>query len=220
MTRRKIGMIVGLAGLAGLGALTVAWADGGDLPVPADQPGAGGGASSEFAYVGHNKCKKCHIKEFKSWESTKMANAIETLKPGIDVEMKKKHGLDPDKDYSTDAKCLKCHTTGFGHEGGYQIPAPGDATAEKQAKNLAGVGCEACHGPGSKYLELFEEIFKSKRQYKVTELYALGLQKIGPDACTGCHNEESPTFEGFDYEKLVNQPGQIHEHVPMKQRIE
>jgi hypothetical protein len=218
--KRLTGVCVLLA-VGGFGLLRMAPADELRPQVPSiDASNEGGGASSEYAYVGHNKCKKCHIKEYKSWEGTKMANALESLKPGNAVEAKTKHGLDPAKDYSAEAKCLKCHTTGHGHEGGYQVPAEGDKAAERLAKNTAGVGCEACHGPGSKSLDVFEEIFKSKRTYKVDELHAVGLTKMGPEACTGCHNEESPTFEGFDYEKLLGMTDQMHEKLPLKQRAE
>ncbi len=74
----------------------------------------GDDGGSGYAYVGSNKCKKCHSKQHKSWKKTKMALALETLKPGAVAEIKTKYGLDPKKDYSTDAECLKCHTTGFG----------------------------------------------------------------------------------------------------------
>ena len=173
----------------------------------------------ENTYVGSKKCKKCHIKQTKSWKKLSHANALETLKPGNKADVKKAHGLDPDKDYSTDSNCVKCHTTGFGHEGGYFIPDAADAKAVKKAKKLAGVGCESCHGPGSAYIGVFKEIQKSKRKYKVDELYAVGLTKMGVDQCKTCHNEGSPTFDAskpFDYEALKKT--NTHDHIPLKQR--
>ncbi len=44
------------------------------------------------------------------------------------------------------ARCLPCHTTGYGRFGGYD---PG--SDEKGGINLRGVQCEACHGPGTKH---------------------------------------------------------------------
>ena len=37
------------------------------------------------------------------------------------------------------------------------------------------------------------------------ELDGATVGLVAPDEklCTGCHNEESPTFEGFDYEKML-----------------
>lgn len=125
------------------------------------------------------------------------------------------------KDYTKDDSCLPCHTTGFGQEGGYAIPDPENKKAVKQAKKLQDVGCESCHGPGSEYIKVFKEIFTSKRKYKVEELYAVGLTKIGESTCTSCHNETSPTIvpgESFDYEKRKNEG--THEHHPLKQREE
>ena len=178
-----------------------------------------GGADTPYSYVGTNKCKMCHLAEHRSWKKTKMAQTLETLKPGNAVEVKKKYGLDPAKDYSTDEGCLKCHTTGYDHEGGYVIPDPEDKKAVRRAKKLAGVGCESCHGPGSAYIEVFMDIFKSKRKYKVEELYAVGLRKMDAAVCVECHNDKSPTFDAenpFDYEKMKDEG--THEHQPLKQR--
>ncbi len=114
---------------------------------------------------------------------------------------------------------MKCHTTGFGQEGGYFIPDPDDKKAVRKAKKLEGVGCESCHGPGSEYVKLFKEIQDSKRMYKVEELYAAGLQKITKDTCTACHNEESPTIEvgtPFDFETMKDKD--LHDRQEMKQR--
>ena len=83
-----------------------------------------GGEASGYAYVGSKKCKMCHKVQYESWEKTKKFTTFETLKPGNAVEVKEKHGLDPNKDYTKDESCRKCHTTGYGHEGGYFTPDP------------------------------------------------------------------------------------------------
>jgi formate-dependent nitrite reductase cytochrome c552 subunit len=170
-------------------------------------------------YVGSKSCKKCHSKVHKSWAKTKMGQALETLKPGNATEAKEKHGLDPNKDYSQDDKCLKCHTTGHGEPGGYEIPAADDKKAVKKAKSLAGVGCECCHGPGSEYVKIFKEIQKSKRTYKPEELYAVGMRKVEEAVCTSCHNADSPTVEAnkpFDF--AAGKDKDTHHHEPLKQR--
>lgn len=175
--------------------------------------------TGDYEYVGSNKCKKCHIKEYKSWEKTTMAQALETLKPGVDAEIKTKFGLDPNKDYTTDESCLACHTTGHGKPGGHAIPPAGDEKAAKAAENLAHVGCESCHGPASQYLGIFEDIFKSKRKYKVDELHAAGMNKIDESTCTTCHNEKSPTYDKDDPFKFdPNNREGMHELVELKQR--
>lgn len=220
MNGKRLGIVCALVTLGGFGLLRMALADDIRPQVPSfNASNEGGGGSSEYSYVGSNKCKKCHIKEYKSWEDTKMGKALETLMPGKVADVKKAHGLDPEKDYSTDAKCLKCHTVGYGHDGGYAVPAAGDKKAERHAKYTANVGCEMCHGPGSKYIEVFEEIFKSKRKYKPEELYAAGMTKIEESTCTSCHNEESPTHDAskpFDFEQQKKEG--LHEQFPLEQR--
>ena len=183
-----------------------------------------GGEASGYAYVGSKKCKMCHKVQYESWEKTKKFTAFETLKPGNAVEVKKKYGLDPNKDYTKDESCLKCHTTGYGHEGGYFTPDPADEKAVKKAAKLAPVGCESCHGPGSAYVKEHKKIKKGKKEdlkYKVEDLYALGLVKQEEAACTGCHNDKSPTYDEskkFNYEEMKGDG--THKHVPLTQREE
>ena len=71
------------------------------------------------------------------------------------------------------AECLKCHATG------------GSA-------DMPGVQCEACHGPGSDY--------KSMKVMKDHDAaVAAGLIIPTEATCTGCHNDKSPTFKGFNF---------------------
>jgi len=175
------------------------------------------GQTADYEYIGSNKCKKCHLPQHKDWEKKAHGTALETLKPGNKTEAKTKHKLDPAKDYAKDAACVVCHVVGLGKPGGYQIPA--DEEAAKKVKRLEGVGCEMCHGPASKYNDIHEEIMKSKRMYKVEELYAAGMLKADKAVCLTCHNEKSPTVDAsvpFDYEKM-NEKG-VHAHTPLKQR--
>jgi hypothetical protein len=146
--------------------------------------------AEEHDYVGSKKCKKCHLKEFKSWAETKMANSFETLKPGERAEEKKAAGLDPEKDYTTDAECLPCHTVGYGKEGGF---VDTETTADH-----AGVGCEMCHGAGGTYMQNQYMSLKNKN-YKRENIVAVGMtDKITAETCAVCHNTKSP-FVGDDY---------------------
>ncbi len=166
-------------------------------------------------YVGSAKCKMCHSKEYKSWEETTMGKAMESLKPGGASEARTKHNLETDKDYTTDESCLACHTTGFG-QGGYALAAD-EKEAKKMEKSFGAVGCESCHGPGGKYIELHEKIKKEKTTYKVEDMYAAGMTKIDEGTCKTCHNEKSPTFAGeFKYDP-ANRTG-MHEIFELKQR--
>jgi len=198
----------------------VAPAVAGDAPVAAAAlsvavtPAVGG----EAEYVGDSKCKKCHMKEHKSWKKTKKFTAFESLMPGKAADIKAKHGLDANKDYTKDEKCLKCHVTGYGAAGGWAMHDDSDKKLAKEMDKLANVGCEMCHGPGSEYIKLHEEIQKSKRTYTDEEMYAGGLTKIDESTCTKCHNSDSPTFESFNYAEAKDKTTGMHEHFELKQR--
>jgi len=160
-------------------------------------------------YVGSKNCRICHINEHKSWAATKMANAFESLKPGVCAEKKKAAGLDPAKDYTADKTCLPCHTTGYGRAGGFVDIAT--------TPDLAGVGCEVCHGAGGTYTAK-EHMSLQNKEYKKATLVAVGLvDKITAKQCTGCHNTNSP-FVGkdfvFDFEKMKDQG--THQKLPLK----
>lgn len=153
-------------------------------------------AAADHTYVGTKSCRKCHIKEWRSWSETKMAKVFDVLKPGERAEQKEAAGLDPQKDYTTDATCLKCHTTGYGQPGGF--------VSLEETPDLVGVGCEMCHGAGGTYIQDGYMTLANK-EYKKADLVAVGL--ISPpteETCRTCHNEESP-FVGpgyvFDFEQ-------------------
>ena len=74
-----------------------------------------------------------------------------------------------------DPKCIKCHTTG----------------PEGKIQNIE---CEACHGAGSEYKAA--PIMKDKEKAK-----AAGLILGDEQTCKKCHNEESPTFKGFNFKE-------------------
>ena len=212
------------ASVVGLAVWRVSWvapaaADDAVMTATAVALAAVGGEGGSYTYIGANKCKKCHLPEHKSWAKLKHATAMETLQPGQATEKKSKHNLDPNKDYTKDVTCVACHTVGFGKPGGYAIPDPADEKTVKESKELAGVGCESCHGPGSEYSKLHEEIMKSKRKYKVDEMYAVGMTKADEAVCLTCHNEKGPTVDKtvkFDYAKRKDE--NTHEHNPPKQR--
>jgi len=162
-------------------------------------------------YVGAKKCKKCHIKHYKSWGKTKMAVSFENLRPGIMADAKKKAGLDPDKDYTADPGCLKCHTTGHGKPSGF--------ISLEKTPYLINVQCESCHGPGSEYMK----IMKKNRNFKLDEVSAVGFVVLTGTAaekeCLLCHGDENPFNEKvdliykFDLEDRVKN---THVHIPLK----
>ena len=115
-------------------------------------------------YVGSEACADCHEDSFDVWKKTKHAHAWKTLE---DAEKGKKYGW-PVTHYPD---CVTCHVVGYGDKSGFVSP---DKTA-----HLKDVGCEECHGPGSKHIEDDTVSMKSK----------------GVDTCVACHDfEQSPDF--------------------------
>ncbi len=158
-------------------------------------------------YIGSEECGKCHRKAFKVWKESKLARAIEVLGPRKSMKAKKKMGLDPYADYTKKNECIKCHTTGF------ELNGDGYTFSEY------GIGCEACHGPGRKYVRLMTT--KGKK-YKREDLEKAGLITDFTDICKKCHNENSPVI-GPDY--IFNEKERyrgIHGIIKLKyhQRIE
>jgi len=220
-------LLIGLGGATGL-----LFQFGGSSAVAGDEMTVAVGslamvpvAGAEHEYVGSKKCKMCHKDQFKSWETTTHAKAFEILKPGERKEAKEKHGLDPAKDYTTDASCLACHTTGFGKKSGYAIPDAADEKAVKKMATLGGAGCESCHGPGKDYNKVKKAIKKTFKadgtKYKFEQLAAAGMIKIEASTCTCCHNDKSPTFaesKALDFEKMTADEKAIHAHKELKMR--
>lgn len=158
-------------------------------------------ASAEPVYVGTVKCKMCHPKQYSTWEKTRMARALESLKPSQAKEAKVKVGLEPNKDYSLDSSCLSCHTTGYGENGGF--------TDEKSTPAMAGIQCEACHGAGGDYMPI---MMKNPR-YKLSDVMAKGLI-LAKEICVKCHNEKNPFHKLLDIEEGIKKG--THEHQKLK----
>ena len=154
-----------------------AWAMGIGLAAALAVGVAGAEARAEDApkptYIGSAKCKMCHIEQHKVWVGSKHATACSALKP----------------EEASKAECAPCHTTGFA------MKADAVVSAE------AAVGCESCHGPGSLYAAKGvkdKKAFKADPEGSRKAWIAAGLVIPTEATCTGCHNEKSPTFKGFE----------------------
>ena len=135
--------------------------------VPDKEEDPTGGAS----YVGADACKKCHFKQHRQWKKMKHFKAWEVLQGKL---------KSPDQKDSKGRLCVSCHVTGFGHEdrNGFKDP--------ESSRHLLGVGCEACHGPGSRHVEVSKKLLDEKRK-KFNEgepIYTV----LKTANCTNCHN--------------------------------
>jgi len=146
-------------------------------------------------YMGYKKCKGCHSREYASWKEGAMGTvSFRALMPGVSGEAKESAGLDVQKDYTTDPKCLECHATGYGEPGGYVDPYT--------TPQLAGVTCEACHGPGEYYWRVMA---KNRKVFTTYELKALKFVVPSQETCNKCHKPGCPTVEAdsaeMDFDK-------------------
>ena len=149
--------------------------------------------AAEHKFVGTAKCATCHKtaaqgEMFPKWQASAHAKAYDTLAGPKALEIAKAKGIaDPQKAM----ECLKCHVT-----------AAGADTSMVGAKYSMkdGVGCESCHGAGADYIKkaTMEGIASGK-----IEAASVGLVMPDKATCEKCHNKESPTFAGFEYEKMV-----------------
>ena len=146
-------------------------------------------ALEDAEFIGASKCKTCHRKpedgeQYPKWEAGPHAGAYATLGTEKAKELASAQGIDNPQ--TADA-CLSCHVTGHG------------AAAELLGTKYSveeGVGCESCHGAGGNY-------YKKKTMQSITsgeiEGASVGLVTPTEETCVTCHNEESPTFKGFDF---------------------
>ena len=164
-------------------------------------------------YVGSSGCRRCHIREYRSWQQTRHAQVFELLRPGVGAEAKARVNLDPDADYTANEFCLKCHTVGYGEPTGF--------VSEAETPDLVGVGCEFCHGAGGDYTR--DDVMGfDNRDHSFDEVIAAGLVWPVPEVlCLRCHGEETPFNElvspeyAFEYTRdSLGEP--VHVHRPLR----
>jgi len=145
-------------------------------------------ASAEPAaeYVGSNKCKMCHSKQFKSWAETPHAKALAALSGESDAIQAMAKALDMKLEGSAAEAdgCVSCHVVGFKLAGGYP------QTEEAKVEGVQNVGCEACHGPGSLHL---------KAKMKEKKDFINGA--VTANMCKNCHTAK--TSPKFDFDKYM-----------------
>ena len=138
-------------------------------------------------YIGTDKCNTCHPTADAEWQKSKHKGAWKTLE---DAENDPKRYGWPVTAYPD---CVSCHVVGFGEQSGF--------ASYEETPQLAAVGCERCHGPGSDHM------------------MTNGAKKLGilggvqPSVlCIQCHDfEQSPTFVyGERWPKILHglEPGQ------------
>jgi len=111
---------------------------------------------TETTYLGVAKCAECHQPFAESWEKTRHARAFSSLEQA---------------GKSANPECLKCHTVGFGEEGGF--------LSIETTPGLSNVQCEVCHGFNKEHLSD----------------YSRPMKPVTESVCLNCHTASSnPDF--------------------------
>ena len=128
------------------------------------QSGTTGKAMSQFDagahYAGNKSCNLCHADMADAWAASRHADAMDSL-------IRKSRQNDPE--------CLSCHVTGM------KPRSSAGYVHMSDDHPMAGVQCEACHGPGADH---------SQNPGKFT------MQAVTENTCTRCHTEfRDPNFD-------------------------
>jgi Cytochrome c554 and c-prime len=142
--------------------------------------------AEDYTIIGAKKCSMCHKAKTgdqdKIWTESKHAGAFETLKSEASAAIAKEKGLGNAWEA---AECLVCHDT--------KAFLGAELDAKTKYDPAEGVSCEACHNAGSGY--------KSKKIMMDHDAsVAAGMNAAPMESCVKCHNENSPTFKGFELE--------------------
>jgi hypothetical protein len=142
-------------------------------------------------FVGSQACSECHTKAFAVWKKTPHSKALQTLV-----------NLNPPRQY--DPECLSCHVTGW--EPQKFFPFAGGYWSAEKTPELAGNGCENCHGPGSDHVAAETGQIKAseadlerfRAQMRLSLKTDADRRKV-IDICLKCHDvDNSIEFKGGD----------------------
>lgn len=157
-------------------------------------------AETEHAYVGVEKCGRCHEKELYGnqvaiWREGPHAKAYASLGTERAAEFARERGIEGSPQQADE--CVGCHVTAHGVDARlikYDLD-PNDS-----------VQCESCHGAGADYRK---RSIMSDREKSL----AKGMIEQSAEVCLACHNDKSPSWDpnkytladgskaGFDYEQ-------------------
>jgi len=184
MRRLNIGTIICL--LIGVSVVPLTFARSaaaGDTPSAAAQPGQAAASPADSEYVGSERCKTCHEKNYDSWsKSPHWRTSLNTRggppKQGCEAchGAGASHAADPsDKSKlflfnkasasEVNARCLTCHASSTQH-----------ANAINSLHARSGVSCISCHSPHH------------------SEGKEFMLVKSQPELCYTCHLSQKPMF--------------------------
>ena len=147
-------------------------------------------------FVGSKVCGECHAKAYDVWKESGHAQAYDSLIKGR-PELK-------DRWVSRiyDPECLACHVTGW-HAQDVLRYVSGFESKEK-TPHLLDNGCENCHGPGSKHIQLIDDGEKEAAR----KVVRLTIEEAKKTQCYSCHDlDNSPKFKFDSYWEKIKHKG-------------
>jgi mono/diheme cytochrome c family protein len=130
-------------------------------------------AEENAEYIGSVNCEQCHAEQYGQFQKySKKAHSWQGVSKML-----------PDLTPQEQADCFTCHTTGYKKPGGF--------VSYEKTPNLADVGCETCHGPGSLHADSGDTDFIKK--------------KPEVEECSVCHNADR--IQNFNFKPLVYSGG-------------
>jgi hypothetical protein len=148
-------------------------------------------------FVGSEKCGECHTTAFEIWKNTPHAHATDSIVQPPQRTMARHF----------DPECLACHVTGW-NPLNFAPYRTGYESLEKTPHMVAN-GCENCHGPGSKHVEveLGDAQADTELVKKLREEMKLPLDRAS-DKCVVCHDlDNSPEFKFESHWEKVKHTG-------------
>lgn len=161
-TRLRNGLLF-LVAAAALALVVIGCGSGSDFVPTVSQLWKQQGAT----YVGRTACRDCHANIYDQY----MTQPMGEVNPATS-EADSRHVT---KD------CSACHVTGFGE------PTGGVKEAYNADNPLDGIGCESCHGPGSKHIAAGST---SERKAQIT-------REVPDKTCWNCHGDRFNTPDGY-----------------------
>jgi hypothetical protein len=142
------------------------------------------------SYLGSETCGGCHPSAMQAWSKSKHSMAWDTL---VKAEKDPQRYGWPVTHYPD---CVGCHVVGYREKTGF--------VSFDETPQLAAVGCERCHGPGSEHM-------MNPAANKLGIIGGLAASVM----CTTCHDfEQSPDFLYGDRWKLIEHGREPHMQKP------
>ncbi|WP_146345307.1 multiheme c-type cytochrome [Phaeobacter marinintestinus] len=110
-----------------------------------------------------------------------------------DQDLPPQDGLHWTGPYKTwNARCAECHATGYKRNFGPRTQSYASTQVE------IGVGCEACHGPGSSHLDwtVGKELSEELDAFGFTMSFGQGDTEAEIQQCAGCHSRRESLGDG------------------------